>query len=149
MSKVLDHLVERLITERGLSAVAAARKGAPLYVYRRGGWHPAGARGLARAERLAQTNPAGLTVYGAESPTSSKPRSTRTKRPYSPATYAGYRPPIDYRITENAKGDSIVYGDGVQVSPAFAHQLDAVRWLVSYEKLSLEQQRAHISGMRR
>lgn len=56
------------ITERGLGALAAARMGAPLYVYRGSRWVLAPRGELARAERLALRNPQALTRYGAEAP---------------------------------------------------------------------------------
>ncbi len=56
------------LTERGLSALAAARKGAQLYVYRNGKWREAGPRELAKAERLVLARPSELTGYATEAP---------------------------------------------------------------------------------
>jgi hypothetical protein len=53
------------LTERGLSALAAARKGATLYVFRNGKWREAGPHELVKAERLALTRPSELTGYAA------------------------------------------------------------------------------------
>jgi hypothetical protein len=134
------------LTERGLSALAAARNGATLYVFRSGKWEIAGPRELAKAERLARTSPSALTNYATK-----RTRTTRARvrLPYQPATYAGYRPPIEYRYVQLPSGEWTVYGDAVKISPLFKRQTDALMWMSEHEKLSLEMQRAHIAGMRR
>ncbi len=53
------------LTERGLSALAAARKGAELYVWKNGGWQLASPAERAHAEILAITNPIALVAYAA------------------------------------------------------------------------------------
>ena len=63
------HIVDpSRLTERGLSALSAAQRGAQLYVFRSGRWREAGPRELAKAERMALRYPQGLTIYAAESP---------------------------------------------------------------------------------
>jgi hypothetical protein len=53
------------LTERGLAALAAARKGADLYVWKDGGWHLTGPYERAHAEELALRNPVSLVIYAA------------------------------------------------------------------------------------
>jgi hypothetical protein len=76
MSRLLRHRyghVRRAVdparlTERGLAALAAARRGAPLYVFKNGSWRAAGPRALASAERLALRSPQSLVMFAAERP---------------------------------------------------------------------------------
>lgn len=53
------------LTERGLAALMAARKGSDLYVFRNGGWQLASPADRAHAEELALRNPVSLVIYAA------------------------------------------------------------------------------------
>jgi len=53
------------LSERGLAALAAARKGADLYIFRGGGWQLATPAERAHAEELALHNPISLVIYAA------------------------------------------------------------------------------------
>ena len=88
MRKTALHVVTRLhshaalhhppssaeLTERGLAALAAARKGADLYVFRDGEWRLTSPRERAHAEELALHNPMSLVIYAA------KPAKRRRRR---------------------------------------------------------------------
>ena len=53
------------LTERGLAALMAARKGADLYVFKNGGWQLASPAERTHAEDLALHNPISLVIYAA------------------------------------------------------------------------------------